>query len=129
MAGETQAKAKILVVDDEAINRHLFMALLGRMNFDTVEAAGGREAVERLSAEPGAFSAAIVDLSMPGVKPAELIQGLRRIRPGLPVIVTSGHGQQEAEARLGPGIMSAFVPKPFDIPEFEQTVRRVLANP
>lgn len=67
--------AKILIVDDDAANRHLLAVVLGRAGHDVLEAAGGDEAIDiARSARPHLV---IVDLHMPGMSGAQLVKHLR----------------------------------------------------
>jgi CheY-like chemotaxis protein len=70
----------------------------------------------------------ILDMAMPGMDGEEALRLLRAIRPGLPVIVFSGLGQTETEARFAGQAVEAFLPKPFTPAQLASKVKQVL-NP
>ena len=80
----------VLVVEDEAGVRKALKRLLGDAGFRTIEAANGREAIQRLSDETPA--AIIIDLLMPVMSGAELLKGLRRnaFYRRIPTVVMTG---------------------------------------
>ncbi len=80
----------MLVVDDEQPIRVAASELLQRRGFEVVEAEDGIEALRRPPRGPEKFSAAIVDLMMPGMSGYKLIRELRKLVPTLPVVVALG---------------------------------------
>ncbi|HUB81746.1 MAG TPA: PAS domain S-box protein [Bryobacteraceae bacterium] len=80
--------ACILVVDDEAGVRSFLRDVLQANGHEVIEAANGREAVEK--AEAGAVDLVITDIVMPEQEGIETIQTLGRLKPGLPIIAISG---------------------------------------
>lgn len=69
--------ATILVVDDNALNRNLLTTLLGYRGHRTVEAASGREAIDRTIAEHPELI--ITDILMPNMDGYELVQNLHAL--------------------------------------------------
>jgi DNA-binding response OmpR family regulator len=87
----------VLLVEDEAVIRELLAIEFEDAGFQVHDAASADEAISLL----GGLSVGIVvtDLRMPGTLDGTgLIRWLRRHRPNLPVVVTSGHA---ALAELG----------------------------
>jgi DNA-binding response OmpR family regulator len=94
---EMKTRPAVLLVEDEAVIRELLAIEFEDAGFQVHDAASADEAILLL----GALSVGIVvtDLRMPGTLDGTgLIQWLRRHRPNLPIIVTSGHA---AVAELG----------------------------
>ncbi|MEM1022552.1 MAG: PAS domain S-box protein [Myxococcota bacterium] len=86
-----EAAARVLVVDDESTVRRVLCRMLAQLQLSCQSADNGRQALEILQAEPpDAFSLVILDLNMPGLTGAQLINELRVLRPGLPVIISTG---------------------------------------
>jgi CheY-like chemotaxis protein len=67
---------KVLIVDDQQINRKLPMVMLSSSGFVCVEASSGAQALEILSADP-TFSHVLLDVSMPGMSGIEVCRLLR----------------------------------------------------
>lgn len=71
---------RILVVDDDPVNRDLAVAMLARLGRSADTAAGGPEALERLAA--GCYDVAFIDLRMPGMDGFEVVRRLRATAEG-----------------------------------------------
>jgi CheY-like chemotaxis protein len=67
---------KVLIVDDQQINRKLPLVMLSSNGFACVEACSGEEALEILAADPG-ISHVLLDVSMPGMSGIEVCRLLR----------------------------------------------------
>ena len=120
-----ELRGRILIVDDEEINR-LILANLFQEEFDIEEAADGQEALEALLAAPDGYAAVLLDVMMPRVDGIEV---LRRLEPtGLlarvPVfLITAERGNDVMEEAYRLGVMD-FIGKPI-VPYV--VVRRVRA--
>ena len=110
----TEGAARVLVVDDDKLNRMMLSQGLQQAGHQAVTADDGEQALERLQAEP--FDLVLLDVLMPGMDGFEVlsfIKGHPDLRH-LPVIMISGLEDMEAVARgieLG---AEDFLPKPFD---------------
>jgi CheY-like chemotaxis protein len=81
--------ASILVIDDESAVSATIKLLLDRAGHGVVVANGGRNGLKVF--ETGQFDLLIVDIFMPGMDGLETIRLARRQRPGVPILVISGH--------------------------------------
>ena len=100
MSEQSPEQKKVLVVDDNAINRRLAVAFLTRLGLQTQEAADGPMALERLNS--GSFDVVLLDISMPGMSGEEVLAVLRadpRLS-GLPVIAYTAHALPDEKQRL-----------------------------
>jgi DNA-binding response OmpR family regulator len=70
----------------------------------------------------------VLDLTMPDLDGEETFQEIRALRPGLPVIVVSGFGEEATEGRLPADEIAAFVRKPYDPEELLDAVRSSLGG-
>lgn len=102
----------VLVVEDEFLIRLLVADHLREAGFTVIEAINGEEAIAVLTA--GALvDLVFTDVRMPGsVDGIELLSFVKRVRPELPVIMTSGHLEPEL-AYAGGAV--AFLSKPCDL--------------
>jgi len=114
------------VVDDEpSIVNHL-RRVLPRRGFDVTSVTSPLAALDRSSASPEASDLVITDRTIPRMTGEELAEHLRRIRPMVPIIITSGKGTPEVDdkALLGTVVLA----KPFDVADLmaaiEQARRR-----
>jgi len=103
----------LLVVDDEAPIRAMASTVLRRAGFEVLTAAHGEEGVEALRFHSRDLRAILLDISMPVMTGGEAFPALRRIRPDIPVILTSGfEGEEHLQDLLAqPG--TSFLQKPY----------------
>ena len=72
-----------------------------------------QRAIERFAADPSAFGAVLLDLTMPGMSGDAVLTQLRDIDPTIPVVIVSGYAAADLDDRLEHLDVSAFVRKPF----------------
>lgn len=117
---------RILVVDDEAINRLLLVTALKKRSFETMEAKNGTEALQLV--EQWNPHMVLLDVMMPDLTGFEVCRTLKN-RPGsayLPIIlVTALHSQEDVEQGIAAGA-DEFISKPVDINELMVRVRTLL---
>jgi len=115
----------VLVVDDEDYVRNFLGNALIRAGFRIVTAGNGREAIELLE-HNSAIQLMVLDLIMPGMGGAEVLAQMARRWPGLPVLVTSGYDQTEAERICAAHQIEAFIQKPYTAADVVAKVQEVL---
>ena len=118
--------ARILVVEDNAVNMLIAVSMLEMWGVDVVQARNGQEAVAIVDREQGAFDAVLMDVHMPGMSGYEATQALRRRYDAarLPIIALTAAAlvsEQERTRRVG---MNAFLAKPIDVHGLYATLRR-----
>jgi PAS domain S-box-containing protein len=116
----------ILIVDDEELVRRAAQVALEKYGYQVLLAENGRHAVETVSNAACGVSAVLLDMTMPGISGEQTLQELRRVRPDLPVIGSSGYSEAEAIARFGRGI-AGFVQKPYTAGTLAAKVAEVMA--
>jgi len=126
-AGDWRGSGTILLAEDEEAVRAVTARLLERLGFRVLPAADGQAAVELLAAHAGELSAAVLDLAMPRLDGAEALQAIRRRRPDLPVLLTSGYDERIAAGRLAQDPRVSFLQKPYELPAFAAQLRQLLA--
>ena len=114
----------VLVVEDEVLVRSVVAMYLRDCGFQVVEAGNVDEAIRVL--ESGlAVDIVFSDVNMPGSMDGfGLARWLRRQRPGLHLILTSGSPQKAEEL----GEHRPFLAKPYDHAELERQIRAMLAE-
>src|SRR5262245_7051814 len=118
------ATAKVLLCDDEgALCRGL--ARLLRPTFDVVT-ADGPGGLALLDGE--AFDVVVTDLRMPGVNGFELLEAVRRKRPGTPVIVMSGSAEIHDAVRAMRAGARDFLVKPVETRQLEEALVAALGG-
>ncbi|RMG06481.1 MAG: PAS domain S-box protein [Planctomycetota bacterium] len=122
--GESRDGA-VLVVDDERHVREVARATLEDEGYAVVTASGGREALRRVRAEGARLRLVILDLIMPDLGGEEVLEELRRTRPDLPVILTSGYEEEMATRRMERSSLHGFLKKPYRLEALLELVRAV----
>ncbi|WP_404423014.1 response regulator [Nibricoccus sp. IMCC34717] len=117
----------VLIVDDEESIRELSACVVRQAGWNAVTARDGEEALLRFQAEPGRFSAVVVDLSLPRLTGIEVVNGVRAMRPGIPVILISGHGDESlaCDPRLA---LNGMLRKPFSTDALKAALARSLRS-
>ncbi len=99
-ASPVPARARLLLVDDEAMVRDILAEEMEAAGYGVIAAASGEAALALLAAgEP--VDLLITDLSMPGMDGLALIREVRLRRAGLPAILLTGHATNAAEIAVG----------------------------
>ncbi|MCB1746818.1 MAG: PAS domain-containing protein [Gammaproteobacteria bacterium] len=98
-AAQLRPGLRILVVDDDAPMLGLLRELLGEFGAHLTTLADGRAAERAFIATPDAFDVLLTDQTTPGLGGHQLVEAVRRCRPGFPAVVISGNLH-------GPGIES-----------------------
>ncbi len=117
---------KILFIDDDEMLAKLGEKLLSEMGYQVSLMTESTEALKMFTANPDHFDLVITDQTMPQLSGKELIQKLKKIRPDLRTVLCTGFSSQIDEDQAQQLGIGAFCMKPLDLPEFLQTVRRVL---
>ncbi len=105
---------RILVVDDSAENRDMLSRRLGREGYDSVSAADGREALDRIAEED--FDLVLLDVLMPEVDGYQVLEQLKNdpATRDIPVIMISALDDMTSIVRCIERGAEDFLPKPFD---------------
>jgi len=104
----------VMLVDDEKTVRGVCSEMLRELGFTPITANDGREALEMFGAR-GDIRAVILDLTMPHMDGEQCFRELRKLRPDVKVIMSSGFNEQEVtEKFMGKGL-AGFIQKPYRI--------------
>jgi signal transduction histidine kinase/CheY-like chemotaxis protein len=115
---------RVLVVDDNYINRLLVVHLLKAKGFDVLEASGGYEALDILQEED--IDLILMDISMPDIDGFETTRIIRKsdkayIRQ-IPVIAMTAHGFQDQIRNARDAGMDNYIVKPFKPEQLYQLI-------
>ncbi len=108
-----EASGTILLAEDEPAVRAVAKRMLEDIGFQVVTADDGEDAIWRFSREPDRFAALFSDLTMPKMDGLQALRAMRKIRPGLPVILCSGYSEQIDELSDVEDSNTQFIRKPF----------------
>jgi len=117
---------KILIVDDDESVLELAREFLERAGFEVLAALGGQAGIDLFRAQSDEIEAVVLDLVMPGVGGAEAFVEMLRIRPEIPIVVTSGYDKEKAAERFSVRGLSGFLYKPYEPEELVESVRKAI---
>ena len=124
----TAPNAKILVVDDSKINLKIAIGLLEPLHMEVDTAESGKQTLELVQKKE--YDIIFMDHMMPGMDGIETTKRMRqlpvRYLEEVPVIAFTANAMKEAEQSFYEAGMNGFIPKPIDVDQLFQTVRRWL---
>lgn len=115
----------VLLVDDEEDVRRLARRMLERLGFEVLVAVDGREAVKVFKEHGARVGWVLLDLTMPHMDGEETFRALRRLKPGLPVMISSGYHEHEVAQRFAGQKLAGFVQKPYTLDNLRQHLREL----
>jgi CheY-like chemotaxis protein len=112
-AADWRGSGLVLVVDDEQLVRDTVRIILEDVGFEVALASDGPQAAQILSERAEQVRVVLLDMTMPHWDGARTLAELRRIRPDLPVILTSGYDEQRATNQVTSKGLDRFIQKPY----------------
>jgi len=116
----------ILLVDDEEPVRDLCRRMLEYIGFEVATAGDGREALEVFKKHGNRIRCVLLDLTMPYMDGGETFAELRRLDPGVRVILCSGYNEQTLTHRFFEKGLSGFIQKPYQLNDLKMKLKSVL---
>lgn len=117
---------RILVADDQFINRRILCNMLQEMGYDVVEAANGSDAL-RILQDDNAPSIVLLDWEMPDIDGPDVCRQLRaREAKGLDykfILLATGHNRREDRKAGFEAGADDYIVKPFDVHEIHARVK------
>ncbi|WP_175518084.1 hybrid sensor histidine kinase/response regulator [Thiothrix caldifontis] len=120
---------RILLVDDDELNRFVASHLLTTMGLHVTLASDGQEALDRVETQgEQPFDLVLMDVSMPGVDGYAATRQLRAMGYQFPIIALTAHAVEGERERCEAAGMNDFFTKPFELHELEQMVSKWVMN-
>jgi PAS domain S-box-containing protein len=126
-ARRSALKGRVMVVDDEAPVADFMRELLRGWGLQAVSVTSPRTALQAFQADPDAFDLVITDLAMPGTTGFGFARELLSRRPGLPVILYTGHIDPIAQREIESAGIRALLAKPVDPDQLHGLLKTLLA--
>jgi CheY-like chemotaxis protein len=128
-AGSPRRVGRVLVVEDDPVNRFTAEQFLSKLGYDHACAEDGRQALDVLRREE--FDLILMDIQMPvmgGLTATRTIRGdtAFREKASIPIIAMTAHAMPgDREAFLDSGL-NGYIAKPVDMSELKQVIERAI---
>jgi DNA-binding NtrC family response regulator len=119
----------LLLIEDEELLRENLADALDLAGLDVVTADGGAAGIAALRDRPDQIDVVLLDLSMPDLPGEAVFASLVAIRPGIPVILSTGHDREDALRRFSGPRPAGFLRKPYRPHQLLAEIQRCLGNP
>jgi CheY-like chemotaxis protein len=120
---EEPVSGTVLVVDDQPELRRLAKQILERFGYTVLLAGDGQEAVDLFRQHSDVVTAILLDMTMPVMSGAEAFGLLRAIRADVPIVVSTGFGEESTRELLGANTVVGFVQKPYTAARLCERIR------
>ncbi len=117
---------RILFVDDEESIVSVGQYMLAQLGYAVEATTSSVDALEILRARPAEFDLVITDLAMPAMTGIELARHISKLRPELPVILTTGYSGPHTLSELRTKGISDLLQKPPTVETIGEAVRQAL---
>ena len=122
---ERERKENILYVDDEEALVLLITRSLARLGYKVTGETDPVRAVDLFRSNPRAYDAVVTDLAMPQLSGFDLASQLLAIRPGVPIVMTSGFVRPEDRERALKMGLQDLILKPDTVEQLGRILERV----
>lgn len=122
------AGQRVLYIDDEEALVSLARRGLSRLGHSIHGFTDPKQALAAFRAAPWEFDIVVTDLSMPHMSGFDLAREVTALRPGMPVLLTTGHIRAEDESLAREAGVRELVLKPFTVDELDRTLDRVFRD-
>ena len=117
---------QILVVDDEPNILQITKMIFEKSNYRVLSASDGPEALALFAQQKDSISGVLTDIAMPYMSGVALVRALRKMRPDIPIIASTGQDEQSGIVELESLGVKNFLAKPYNIEKLLETVRHAL---
>jgi len=122
------AGERLLVVDDEPVIARVVSEQLRRLGYEVTSVTDPEDALELVAEDPEDFDLLLTDLQMPRMDGVELAARVARLRPQLPVVLSTGNRWSVPASTARAAGIREIVDKPFRIDELAHVLRAVLTG-
>jgi CheY-like chemotaxis protein len=114
---------EIMIVDDEPQVAEVLARSLARQGHRTTVVHSGEDAIDRLRTQ--AVDAMFLDVSMPGMNGLDVMAEVRRLKPGLAVVVITGHATADEVERVKELGAVDVIQKPSALTHYHRAIERL----
>ena len=119
----------VLFVDDEEFLVSMGQEMLEGLGYRVTTVADAMTALTTFQNNPDDFDLVITDMTMPKMTGKELARELRAIRPGIPIIISSGYTEFANSKEILQAGVQGFLMKPYGTRNLAESIRMTLDDP
>jgi PAS domain S-box-containing protein len=116
----------LLLVDDEEDILKIGTEMLDSLGYKVIPVRSGIEAVKLFTEKKDEIKLVILDMVMPEMNGSETFDHLKKIRPGIKVLLSSGYSLSKEASQILNNGHNSFIQKPFDISRVSFKIRELL---
>ena len=134
-ADDAPLTGRVLLVEDDALNREIAIELIQSLGVDVETAEDGLDAVTAFTdAETGRYGMIFMDFQMPRMGGLEAAAEIIRVeqtegRPHTPIVAMTANAFNEDRQKAMDAGMDGFMSKPINIAQLKRNLRRFLSGP
>lgn len=122
------SKGTILIADDEESIRRFAGAVMEKTGFRIITAVDGDDSIRTFKENRKNIDIVLLDMTMPGKNGIEVFNAIKKVVPGIKVILSSGYSQQDTIKRFTAKGLAGFLQKPYHPEELIKIVKDVMGN-
>jgi len=116
----------ILIAEDEPAVRFVATKILEQAGYRVISAENGEEAMKFISEHINEIDLVILDVIMPKLGGKEVYENIKKIKPNLPVLFSTGYSENSIHANSVSDEKMFIISKPYGRVELLKTVRKIL---
>lgn len=115
---------KILIVEDDEEMRALLEDFFREEGFETDSVSNGSEAFRKLVHE--SFILVLTDVRMPGLTGLDILPGIRKLQPEVPIVVITAFGSEDVREKAFTRGATAYLEKPIQFYKLREIIHETL---
>jgi DNA-binding NtrC family response regulator len=124
---EPPKRIRLILIDDEAAFTTVMAKRLNRRGLDVTSAFSGSEAIQAM--RKAEFDVAVLDLKMEDMDGIEVLKIFKKLDPGMPVIMLTGHGSEKSASEGMRYGAFDYLFKPCEFEELLKKIREAVSSP
>ncbi|NJD92430.1 MAG: response regulator, partial [Geobacter sp.] len=123
-----QGHGMILLVEDEQTVLEIARDMLAMLGYTVITATNGQEALTAYRENSAEISIVVTDIEMPVMDGSQLIQELKKLDRQLPIIISSGFGDDDVNLRTDCAEVAGMLSKPYNFSQLQEVLKQVASG-
>jgi len=119
--------ARVLIIEDDEEMRSLLKDFLAEEGFETDSVSNGHDALGILVKKP--FDLVVTDIRMPGLTGLDILPRIRKIQPGVSIIMITAFGSEEVRRKAYERGATLYLEKPIHFHKLRQLIHQIVPSP